>query len=91
MDTEIYHWFVTSVTRRYQWLRVLISNSISVPVDNIIFAVGAFAPITLFGMTGLPWAVVWEIFIFSLIVIYVMTVLCLPLIYIAPSKDFDSE
>lgn len=91
MDTEIYHWFVTKVTRRYQWLRVLISNSISVPVDNIIFAVGAFAPITLFGMEGLPWAVVWEIFVFNLIVKYAMTLLSLPLIYIAPSEHLDNE
>ncbi len=89
MDTEIYHWFVTKVTRRYQWLRVLISNSISVPVDNIIFAVGAFAPITLFGMTGLPWAVVWEIFVFNLVVKYAMTLISLPLIYIAPGEDVE--
>ena len=91
MDTEIYHWFVTRITRRYQWLRVLISNSVSVPVDNIIFAVGAFAPITIFGMEGLPWAVVWQIFIFNLVVKYAMTLISLPLIYIAPSEDFDIE
>lgn len=29
MDTEIYHLFVTRVTRRYQWARVLVSNSLS--------------------------------------------------------------
>ena len=23
VDTEVYHWFVTRVTTRYQWLRVL--------------------------------------------------------------------
>ena len=91
MDTEIYHWFVTRVTRRYQWLRVLISNSVSVPVDNIIFAVGAFAPITVFGMDGLPWAVVWQIFVFNLVVKYAMTLLSLPLIYLAPNEDVGSE
>ena len=42
LDTEVYHWFVTRITHRFQWLRVLISNSVSVPVDNVIFAVGAF-------------------------------------------------
>lgn len=91
MDTEIYHWFVTRVTRRYQWLRVLISNSVSVPVDNIIFAVGAFAPFTIFGMEGLPWAVVWQIFVFNLIVKYAMTLLSLPLIYLAPNEDVGIE
>ncbi len=42
VDTEVYHWFVTRVTRKQQWARVLVSNSVSVPVDNLIFAIGAF-------------------------------------------------
>ncbi len=74
VDTEIYHWFVTRVTRRHQWLRVLTSNSVSVPVDNLIFAVGAFA-------FSLPWSVVWEIFVFNLVVKYGLTLLSLPFIY----------
>ena len=40
-DTEIYHWF-RSRTPRHQWARVLLSNSISIPLDNIIFSFGAF-------------------------------------------------
>ena len=75
LDTEIYHWFVTRITTRYQWARVLTSNSVSVPVDNIIFAVGAFGFV-------LPWAVVWEIFWFNLVVKYGVTLISLPLIYI---------
>jgi uncharacterized integral membrane protein (TIGR00697 family) len=89
IDTEVYHLFVTRVTRRFQWLRVLTSNSISVPVDNLIFAVGAFAPITLFGMDGLPWAVVWQIFVFNLVVKYAMTLISLPLIYVVPERRVD--
>lgn len=80
LDTEIYHWFVTRITRRYQWLRVLTSNSLSVPVDNIIFAVGAFGGV-------LPWPVVWEIFLVNLIVKYGVTLISLPLIYIAPEPE----
>ena len=34
IDTEIYHWFVTRVTTRYQWARVLLSNSISIPTND---------------------------------------------------------
>jgi uncharacterized integral membrane protein (TIGR00697 family) len=37
-DTEIYHLWVTRVTRRYQWARVLVSNSVSVPLDSLLFA-----------------------------------------------------
>jgi uncharacterized integral membrane protein (TIGR00697 family) len=77
VDTEVYHLFITRVTTRYQWARVLTSNSLSVPVDNIIFAVGAFG-------WALPWPVVWEIFVFNLMVKYGITLLSLPLIYLTP-------
>jgi hypothetical protein len=83
-DTEIYHWFVHKITRRYQWARVLISNGISVPIDNMIFAVGAFG-------WSLPWGVVWQIFIFNLMVKYAMTLISLPLIYIVKTKDNNPE
>jgi uncharacterized integral membrane protein (TIGR00697 family) len=79
LDTEAYHWYVTYVTRRFQWLRVLVSNSISVPIDNIIFAVGAFGWI-------LPWSIVWQIFLFNLAVKYAVTLASLPLIYLAPDR-----
>lgn len=78
-DTEMYHWFVTRITRRMQWLRVLVSNAVSVPVDNLIFSVGAFG-------WSLPWGVVWQIFLINLLVKYAVTLLSLPLIYVAPEK-----
>jgi len=84
LDTEVYHWFVTRVTHRFQWLRVLISNSVSVPVDNVIFAVGAFGWV-------LPWDVVWQIFLINLIVKYAVTLVSLPLIYVAPDRNWHEE
>lgn len=84
-DTEIYHWWVTRITTRFQWLRVLVSNSVSVPIDNLIFAVGAFGWV-------LPWNVVWQIFIFNLLVKYGVTILSLPLIYLVPhSRETDVD
>ena len=87
-DTEAYHWFVTRVTRDRQWLRVLVSNGVSVPLDNAIFAIGAFAPLP--GLSDhfltVPWAVVGEIFLFNLLVKFGMTLLSLPLIYLAPEQ-----
>jgi uncharacterized integral membrane protein (TIGR00697 family) len=79
IDTEVYHWFVTRITSRFQWLRVLTSNGVSVPVDNLIFSVGAFGGL-------LPWPTVWQIFLFNLIVKYGLTLLSLPLIYLAPTE-----
>ncbi len=93
IDTEVYQWFVTKVTRRYQWARVLVSNSVSVPVDNIIFAVGAFGalPFLQNHFLTLPWPVVWEIFTFNLIVKYGVTLFSLPFIYISPDRDWDRD
>jgi uncharacterized integral membrane protein (TIGR00697 family) len=90
IDTEVYHWFVTKITRRYQWARVLISNSVSVPVDNLIFAVGAFGalPYLQDHFLTLPWAVVWQIFAFNLIVKYGVTLVSMPFIYISPDGEW---
>jgi queuosine precursor transporter len=88
IDTEMYEWFVTRVTRRHHWARVLFSNNVSVPVDNAIFTVVAF------GWT-LPWNVVWEIFVVNLVVKYVVTLFSIPLIYCVreppPPEDRDSS
>lgn len=81
IDTEVYHLFVTRVTRRFQWLRVLLSNSVSVPVDNLIFSLGAFA-------FALPWDVVWQIFAFNLMMKFGVTLLSLPLIYLVPDPSW---
>ena len=81
IDTEVYHWFVTRITTRMQWLRVLVSNAISVPVDNLVFAVGAFGALPLLGADALPWATVWSIFWVNLWVKGLVSVASIPLIY----------
>ncbi len=90
IDTEVYHWFVTRVTTRFQWARVLLSNSISIPIDNLIFAVGAFGPLP--GLENsplsLPWPVVGQIFLFNLAVKYAVTLVSLPLIYLTRDPDW---
>ncbi len=78
-DTQMYHWFVTKVTDKFQWLRVLVSNSVSIPIDNAIFTLGAFAFV-------LDWSVVWQIFIMNFIIKYIITLLSLPMIYLTPGK-----
>lgn len=93
IDTEIYHWFVTKVTTRYQWARVLASNSVSIPIDNLIFAVIAFGPLP--GLENnplsLPWPVVGQIFMFNLVVKYLVTLISLPLIYTTPDPDWSQR
>lgn len=81
LDTEVYAWFVRR-TRGRQWARVLLSNAIAVPVDNLLFAVGAFGFV-------LPWKVVGHIFVINLVVKLVVTLVGLPLIYLIPNR-FDT-
>ena len=76
-DTEVYHLWVTRVTRRYQWARVLVSNSVSVPLDSLLFAWGAFGG-------QLPVPTVWSIFWANVLVKGVVTFASLPGIYLVP-------
>ena len=74
VDTEVYRLWVSRVTRRYQWLRVLVSNAVSVPLDSVIFAWGAF------GGT-MAAAVVWSIVLSNVLVKGATTLVSWPLIY----------
>jgi uncharacterized integral membrane protein (TIGR00697 family) len=79
-DTEVYHLWVTRVTRRHQWARVLVSNAVSVPLDSLIFCWGAFGG-------QLPGPTVWSIFWSNVLVKGAITLLSLPGIYVFPERD----
>jgi uncharacterized integral membrane protein (TIGR00697 family) len=83
-DTEVYHLWVTRITRRYQWARVLVSNAISVPLDSLVFCWGAFGGV-------LPGAVVWSIFFANVIVKGAVTLVSLPGIYLVPEKGREGD
>ena len=57
------------MTTRYQWARVAVSNAVSVPLDNAIFAVGAFGalPFLADDVFTLPWSAVWDMFVVNLV------------------------
>lgn len=74
VDTEIYSFWTEKVTRKHQWLRVLVSNLFSVPLDSLIFSFGAF-----FGT--MPVASVWEIFAGNIAVKMIVTLISIPMIY----------
>jgi hypothetical protein len=78
VNTEVYQWFRDRVTRRRLWARSLVSNGAAIPVDNLIFAFGAFAFV-------LPWTVVWQIFVFNLAVKLLVTTVSVPMIYLVRS------
>lgn len=87
LNTEVYHWWVTRVTRRFQWLRVLVSNGIALPVDNAIFAVLAFASLPLLRADALGWATVWDIFLVNLVVKFAVGAASVPLIYVVEDRN----
>ncbi len=93
VDTEVYHWFVSRVTTRHQWARVVVSNGVSIPIDSVIFAVGAFGAIP--GFTDhpltLPWSAVWEIFVVNLTIKALVSVVSIPLIYLSPDRDWSAD
>lgn len=91
IDTEVYHWWVTKVTTRHQWLRVLVSNAVSVPVDNAVFAVGAFGSLPLLRHGALDAGTVWDIFVVNLTVKAAVSVLSTPLIYLVPDRHLRPD
>ena len=82
LDTEIYHLWVTRVTTRYQWARVLASNAVSVPLDSLVFCWGAFGG-------DLPAVTVWGIFWSNVLVKGVVTLISLPGIYLVPERELS--
>ncbi len=79
-DTEVYRVWVDRITRRYQWMRVLVSNSISVPLDSLAFSFMAF-----YGT--MPVESVWGIFWANVIIKMLVTVISLPFIYLVKERS----
>jgi len=75
IDTEVYHLWQSRITTKYQWMRVLSSNAVSIPIDSLIFCWGAFGFL-------LPHDVVWSIFFANVIVKGTVTIISLPSIYL---------
>jgi len=80
IDTEIYQFWVSRVTVRFQWMRVLTSNAVSVPLDSLIFVWAAFGGV-------LPAATVWSIFWANILLKGAVTLLSLPTIYLVRGQE----
>ncbi len=80
LDTEVYHLWQSRITKRYQWLRVLSSNAVAIPLDSLIFCWIAFGFV-------LPHNVVWSIFWANVMVKGAVTLLSLPSIYLVKEKQ----
>jgi uncharacterized integral membrane protein (TIGR00697 family) len=83
IDTEGYRLWVQKVTHRYQWARVLVSNSFSIPVDSLIFVWIAFGG-------AMPVSVIWSIFASNVIIKGMTTLVSLPGIYLVKERSVQT-
>lgn len=83
-DTEVYKLWVERVTRRFQWMRVLVSNVVSVPLDSLAFSFMAF-----YGT--MPIESVWGIFWANVIIKGIVTIGSLPFIYFVKERKLQSD
>jgi uncharacterized integral membrane protein (TIGR00697 family) len=74
LDTEVYHRVVLRFGHSRQWLRVLASNAVSVPVDSVVFVLIAFGG-------EVPASVAWSIIVANIVVKGITSVVSTPLIY----------
>jgi len=79
IDTEIYILWIERITKKFEWTRVLVSNSISVPIDSLIFSFIAFWGV-------FPKSVVWAIILSNIIIKGITTFIGLPLIYLVKDQ-----
>uniref|UniRef100_A0A7C4CA26 Probable queuosine precursor transporter n=1 Tax=candidate division WOR-3 bacterium TaxID=2052148 RepID=A0A7C4CA26_UNCW3 len=80
VDTEVYQLWVNYFRQRLQWLRVLASNSVSVPLDSALFCGLAF-------IGRMPVAVVVSIFLANILAKGIVTVVSLPWIYLVRERS----
>ncbi|MEO0079439.1 MAG: queuosine precursor transporter [candidate division WOR-3 bacterium] len=79
VDGEIYQLWVNRVGRRRQWMRVLTSNSVSVPLDSALFCSLAF-------IGRMPILTVVSIFWANIIAKGITTLISLPWIYLVRER-----
>jgi hypothetical protein len=80
IDTEGYRIWVERVTHKYQWARVLFSNSLSIPIDSFVFSFLAFWGV-------FPNPIVISIFLSNMIIKGLTTLVSIPGIYLVPDHN----
>jgi len=79
VDGQVYQAWVNKVGHKLQWMRVLTSNSVSVPLDSVLFCGLAF-------IGRMPFLVVVSIFWANVILKGITTLVSLPWIYFVKEK-----
>ena len=89
VDTEVYHW---ARNKAPQWMAVLWSNMISLPLDSLIFGFLGFVFLPpFFGAEALPFSVAMGIVGGQIIWKAAVTVVSMPAIYLVKEKSLLVE
>ncbi len=87
VDTEVYHTMRQRFSHFPQWLRVLVSNFISLPIDSLIFSLLAFSLLPyIFGGEILPISVAISLTLGQIVWKAIVTIISMPLIYLVKEK-----
>lgn len=78
-DTAIYSWWVRKFKNKPQWMRVIVSNAVSIPIDSIIFPLIAFGGVLSVEAVG-------QMFYTNVIVKIGLSILVSWTIYFVPEK-----
>jgi len=85
VDTEVYQrWTCGIGAKKPQWMSVIVSNSVSIPLDSIIFPTIAFAGLLSFGSLVI-------MMLSNLLVKAIVTIATLWMIYLVPEKKIYCE
>lgn len=89
VDTEVYH----AVRDRIpQWLAVVLSNGISLPLDSLIFGSLAFTVLpSLFGADSLPFSAAMSLVTGQIVWKGIVTLVSMPSIYLVKHKSVVKE
>jgi len=80
VDTEVYHRLMQRIPERQQYLRVLGSNALSVPLDSVIFGTLAFGGTMAFGALVSIW-------IGQIVFKYIVATVSIPLVYMVKETN----
>jgi hypothetical protein len=87
VDTEVYHWWRTRFSRLPQWTSVLVSNTLSLPLDSLIFGTLAFVLLPpVFGGEALSFGVAMSVAGGQIVWKALVTLVSMPGIYLVKDK-----
>ncbi len=79
VDTEIYHRLAARIPEKHQYLRVLGSNGLSIPLDSIVFGTLAFAGV-------MDFSALLSLWVGQTVFKYIVASVSIPLVYLVKER-----